>query len=108
MSKVRHDIFALVINFLGDDWQPKHTNLGIFESIDITGQTLAKTLTKLLDNYALRIKIIAYVKDEGSNMNIMTTTLKSIVSCDMLGLEEKLSRHFFLGMHFPKVTNILQ
>ncbi len=49
---------------------------------------MAKKLTKLLDNYALEKKFIAYVKDEGSNLNTMTTTLKSIVSCDMLGLEE--------------------
>jgi len=42
----------------------------------------------MLDSYALRRKIIAYVKDEGYNLNIMTTTLKSIVSCDLLGLEE--------------------
>ncbi len=45
-------------------------------------------MIELLDSYALRRKIIVYVKDEGSNVNIMTTTLKSIVSCDMLGLEE--------------------
>jgi hypothetical protein len=31
MSKVRHDIFALVINFLRDDWQPKHITLHVFE-----------------------------------------------------------------------------
>jgi hypothetical protein len=86
--KAKLDIFALVINFLRDDWQPKHINLGLYEPIDTTGQTLAKKLTKLLDSYALRRKIIAYVKDEGSNLNTMTTTLKSIVSCDMLGLEE--------------------
>jgi hypothetical protein len=30
--------------------------------------------------------IIVYVKDEGSNLN--TITLKTIVSCDILGLEE--------------------
>jgi hypothetical protein len=41
-----------------------------------------------LDNYALKKKIIAYVGDEGSNLNTMTTTLKLIVSCDMLGLGE--------------------
>jgi hypothetical protein len=41
-----------------------------------------------LDSYALRRKNIASVKDEGSNMNTMITTLKRIVSCDMLGLEE--------------------
>jgi hypothetical protein len=46
-----------------------------------------KKLIELLDNYALREKKIAYVKDEGINLNIMTKTLKSIVSCDMLGFE---------------------
>jgi hypothetical protein len=45
-------------------------------------------LKELLDGFALRRKIIAYGKDEGFNLNIMTTILKSIVSCDMLGLEE--------------------
>ncbi len=88
MSKARHDIFALVINFLGNDWQPKHITFGLFEPIDTNGQTLVKKLTELLDNYALRKKIIAYVKDEGSNLNTMISTLKSIISCDMLGLEE--------------------
>jgi hypothetical protein len=54
MSKAGHDVFALVINFLGVDWQPKHITLGLAEPIDINGQTLTKNLTKLLDSYALR------------------------------------------------------
>jgi len=29
MSKAEHDAFALVINFLGVDWQPKHITLGL-------------------------------------------------------------------------------
>ncbi len=62
---------------------------------------MAKKLTKLLDSYALRKKIIAYVKDEGSNMNTMITTLKSIVSCDMLGLEESFQDIYF-GHAFSK------
>jgi hypothetical protein len=66
----------------------KHITLGLFEPTNISGQTLAKNLIELLDSYASRKKTIIYVKDEGSNLNIMTTTLKSIVSCDMLGLEE--------------------
>jgi hypothetical protein len=73
MSKVGHDIFALIIKFLGDDWQPKHITLGLFEPTNTTRQTLAKKLTKLLDSYTLRRKIIAYVKDEGSNLNKITT-----------------------------------
>ncbi len=37
--------------------------------------------------YVLKRKIIVYVKDEGCNLKIMTTILKSIIF-DMLGLEE--------------------
>jgi hypothetical protein len=35
---------ALVIKFLGDDWQPKHITLGLFEPTHTIGQTLAKKL----------------------------------------------------------------
>jgi hypothetical protein len=41
-----------------------------------------------LNTYELRKKIVAYVKDEGFNLNTMIATLKSIVSYDVLGLEE--------------------
>jgi len=51
-------------------------------------KTLGKNLIKLLDSNALRRKIIVYVKVEGSNLNAITITLKSIVNCDVLGLEE--------------------
>jgi hypothetical protein len=33
-------------------------------------------------------KIIVYVKDEGSNFNAMIITLKVVVNCESLGLEE--------------------
>jgi hypothetical protein len=62
---------------------------------------LVKTLTKLLDNYALRRKIITYVKDEGSNMDTLATTLNLIVSCDILGLEESFQGTYF-GHAFSK------
>ncbi len=42
----------------------------------------------LLDKYGLRKKIITYVKDEGSNVDAMTTTLKIVVNYESLGLEE--------------------
>jgi hypothetical protein len=63
MLKVGHDIFALVIIFLGVYWQPKHIALGLFEPRNTSEKTLAKNLIELLDNYALKRKIIAYVKD---------------------------------------------
>jgi hypothetical protein len=81
-----YDVFALVINFwamIGNQnmWH-------WFEAIQTTSQALAKNLTKLLKKYGLRKKIIAYVKDKGSNINVMTIALKLVVSCESLSLEE--------------------
>jgi hypothetical protein len=39
-------------------------------------------------NNKLRKKIIAYVKNEGSNLITMITILISIVKCEVLGLDE--------------------
>jgi hypothetical protein len=36
MSKGAHDVFVLVINFLGSNWKPKHVTLGLFEVTKIT------------------------------------------------------------------------
>jgi hypothetical protein len=88
MSKGAHDVFVLVINFLGSNWKPKHVTLGLFEATKTIGQMLAKNLIELLDAYGLRNKIIAYVKDEGSNVNTLTNALKFVIKCETLGLEE--------------------
>jgi hypothetical protein len=64
-SKGVHDIFALVINFLGFDWQPKQVTIGLFETTKIIKITSSKNLTNLFDQYGLGNKIIGYVKDEG-------------------------------------------
>jgi hypothetical protein len=55
-----------------------------------------------LNTYELRQKIVAYVKDEGFNLNTMITTLKSIVSCDVLGLKESFQGTCF-GHAFSKM-----
>jgi hypothetical protein len=71
---------------LGYDWQPKQVTIGFFEAIETVGQTLV--LTKLFNQYGLRNKIIAYVKDEGSNLNTMIIAIKFIVKCEVLSLDE--------------------
>jgi hypothetical protein len=53
------------------------------------GHALAKNIIELLNKYDLRKQIIVYVKDEGFHLNIMTITLKFIISCDVLGLTKK-------------------
>jgi hypothetical protein len=72
ICKRAHESFAFFINFLGSYWQPKQLIIGLFETIKTIGQNLATNLT----NYGLRKKTIAYVKNEGSNLTIMTITLK--------------------------------
>jgi hypothetical protein len=37
MSKGAHDVFVLVINFLGLDWKPYYVLLGLFETIKTIG-----------------------------------------------------------------------
>jgi hypothetical protein len=49
----------------------------------------------------LRKKIIAYVKDEGSNLNTIIFAKKKIISCDTLYLEESYQSTFF-GHTFSK------
>jgi hypothetical protein len=98
MSKGAHDIFTLIIIFLGCDWQPKQVTISLFEATKITRQALTNNLTKLLDQFGLRNKIIAYVKDVGSNLNTLTIVLKFVVKCEVLGLDE-----FFFNVFFCHV-----
>jgi len=48
------------------------------------GTTMVEQMKDLLGSFGLLNKVIAFVKDKGANLRIMTTTLKNIVSCDML------------------------
>ena len=64
MSKSIYDVFALVINFLDENWQPKKVTIGLFKTTKTTC-ALSRNLKELLDSYELRKKIIIYVKDEG-------------------------------------------
>jgi hypothetical protein len=51
LSKGVYDIFALVINFLDENWQPKKVTISLFETTKIGGQALARNLRSLLDSY---------------------------------------------------------
>jgi hypothetical protein len=62
---------------------------------------MAKKLTKLLNQYDLRKNIVAYVKDEGANLNAMTIVLKYVVNCEVLGMEESFQGTCF-GHAFSK------
>jgi hypothetical protein len=88
MSKGAHDVFALVISFLNEEWKPQHITIRLFEANETIGQVMARNLIELLDQYNLRKKIVAYVKDEGANLNTMAIALKFVVNYEVFGMEE--------------------
>ncbi len=51
-------------------------------------QKLQIKLWQLFDQYELNFIFIAYVKDKGSNLNVMASAFKSIVWCEVLSLDE--------------------
>jgi len=52
-------------------------------------------LTNHFYHYSLWKNIIVYVKDEGSNLNVMIITLDNFVSCEVMGLEESFQGTYF-------------
>lgn len=82
MSMGAHDVFALVVNFIDIDEQPKHVTIMLFKATKIIDQIKVMKLKAFMDKHDLWKNILAYVKNEGSNLGAMTTTLKSMVSCD--------------------------
>lgn len=95
MSKGVHDIFVIVVNFLDDDQQPKHVTIGLFETIYTSGVAMALKSQQFLDNFFLAQKVVAYVKDEGSNLQTCTTILNLMVSYNMLGMFESFDGSYF-------------
>jgi hypothetical protein len=94
-SRAGHDTFTMVVNFVDKEWEPKHVTIGLFECQKTSGAALAEIVKPLLKNFHLHDKVIAYVKDEGSNLVSLATSLTSVASCPVLGLETPYSRTCF-------------
>jgi len=82
-----HMMFLPWWSILNENCQPQHIIVGLFKTNETTSQALARNLTKVLNQYALRTKIIAYVKNESANLNATTTTLKYVVNCEILDMD---------------------
>ncbi len=81
------DTFVTIMHFLNNKWESCHIIVGFFETINTFGNAMALQVNVVLAKYGLNTQIIAYVKDEGDNLNTMTNALTSIVSCETLGLQ---------------------
>jgi hypothetical protein len=58
--------------------------IDLFEVIEPSNITMALRLQELLDKFVLTEKVVAYVKDERSNLQTYASALNVIMSC--LGL----------------------
>jgi len=71
MSKGAHDVSS--------DWASKHVTVGLFKVIDTIGATLPPKLWELMDKFSFIQNIMAYVKDEESNLQNCANALTFIV-----------------------------
>ncbi len=69
------------INFINNSWEPTHAIVGLFDVQNTIGVAMTNYVRILLDSFGLLDKVIVYVQDESSNLNMFTDALKSIVSC---------------------------
>ncbi len=95
MSKVVYDIFVVVINLLRPDCQLKHVAIGLLKAFDASGHALTKYLFVLLGKYDLRKKKSFFMLKMKDQIYTMIIALKSIISCDILGLAKSFQGKLF-------------
>jgi hypothetical protein len=62
---------------------PPHVTIGMFETLNTSKTTLTKQMKAYLATYQLTNKVIAYLKDKGTNLNMFTSTLTSVIFCEL-------------------------
>jgi hypothetical protein len=78
MSHGGFDTFALVVNYIYNNWEVCNITMSIFKVHETLGTTMVLQLKDLFVRFDLCEKIITYVKDEGVDLNtfkISWTTL---------------------------------
>lgn len=91
MSCSEGAIYAVVVNFINDAWVPCNVTIGLVDTSSMSEAPIAVQLQDILSRYNLTSRIIAYVKDEGSSLDIVNTALASVVSCEVFDLAEPFS-----------------
>jgi hypothetical protein len=73
--------FVLVVNYINKMWVTCHNTIQIFEVQKTSRAIMTLQLKDLLNYFDLCDKVIlAYVKDEGANLNMFANALTRIVS----------------------------
>jgi hypothetical protein len=79
MNKTRFDTFVLVINFIDDAWVPINATFGLFETPNIMPKGNPCRICEVSSSKIQLTKKVAYVKDEGFNLNTLATTLSFVI-----------------------------
>jgi len=58
MFHVKHGTFAMMVNFINDEWELVHILVGIFEVQNISGATMAIYVKMLLYSLACLIRLL--------------------------------------------------
>ncbi len=66
--------------------EAKHVKTGLFEVTNTNNAVMAFKFQELLDKFFLTTKILAYVKEEGYNLQTCASALTFVGSCDFLAL----------------------
>jgi len=67
--------FSVDCSFFNHNWEPGHITIGLFETTNTFGATMAIQVNDVLTTYGLNVKILAHVKNEGNNLTTMTIAL---------------------------------
>lgn len=100
MSRCGFDTFYLVVDFVDGEWVPRHITVSIFKVADIFGVALVEVVRWLLNEFGLTDQVFTYVKDENVNLNMLATTLKFVVKCKLLEIDEP-----YIGTYFEHVMS---
>jgi len=108
MSRSGVDTFALVINYLDENWIPRHATIGLFKVQETKGSAMALQPQGLLEKFGLIHCVFVFVKDEGNNLGSMAMTSKSIIDCEplkMLQVYEGICFGYVMSKAYQYTTN---
>jgi hypothetical protein len=95
MSWCGFDTFRLVVDFVDDECIPQHVTVSIFEVAGTSGVALAEVIKWLLNEFGLTDRVLAYVKDDDTNLNMLATSQIFLVKCKSLGIDEPYPKIYF-------------
>ncbi len=100
MFRIGFDTFAMIVNFVNNNWVSTYYIIGLFEVPNTFGVALVKIVKPLIIQFQLVDKVLVYVKNKDSNFNTLENVLSITTSCKLLELEKP-----FIGTYFDHVMN---